>query len=75
MIFLSRVRRKQPFKELGFQYGCGAETAREYFCEMLMTTKRYETTDFLLDLSFFANRNPNCGSDRNDSSCGACVGG
>jgi len=35
LIFLSRIRRKQPFKELGYQYGCGEETARAYFLEMV----------------------------------------
>ena len=35
LIFLTRLRRKEPFKELGFQYGCGRETARRYFLEIL----------------------------------------
>lgn len=33
-MFLARVRRKVSFKELGFQFGCGAETARRYCDEM-----------------------------------------
>ena len=35
LIFLTRLRRKEPFKELGFQYGCGRETSRRYFREIL----------------------------------------
>ena len=35
LIFLSRIRRKVPFSELGYQYGCGKETARRYFDEMV----------------------------------------
>jgi len=34
-MFLTRLWRKEPFKELGFQYGCGEETARRYFDEIL----------------------------------------
>jgi hypothetical protein len=36
-MFLTRLRRKTGFKELGFQYGCGETTARTYFGEMLQT--------------------------------------
>lgn len=35
LIFLTRLRRKTPFEELGFQYGCGAESARRYFNELI----------------------------------------
>ncbi len=35
LIFLSRIRRKVPFSELGYQFGCGKETARGYFVEMV----------------------------------------
>ncbi len=35
LVFLSRIRRKVPFSELGYQYGCGKETARRYFDEMV----------------------------------------
>ena len=35
LVFLSRIRRKVPFSELGYQYGCGKETARRYFEEMV----------------------------------------
>lgn len=35
LIFLSRIRRKVPFIELGYQFGCGEETARQYFLEMV----------------------------------------
>ena len=35
LIFLSRIRRKVPLFELGYQYGCGKETARRYFDEMV----------------------------------------
>lgn len=34
LIFLTRLRRKTSFQELGYQYGCGKETARRYFGEM-----------------------------------------
>lgn len=33
-MFLARMRRKVTFKELGFQFGCGAESARRYFNEL-----------------------------------------
>jgi hypothetical protein len=33
-MFLSRVRRKTTFQELGYQYGCGKESARKYCKEM-----------------------------------------
>jgi hypothetical protein len=33
-MFLARIWRKPPFKELGYQYGCGEETARRYCEEM-----------------------------------------
>ena len=35
LIFLSRLWRKTPFKELAYQYGCGKESARTYFNELL----------------------------------------
>lgn len=35
LIFLSRMRRKTSFKELGYQYGCGRESARRYFLELM----------------------------------------
>jgi hypothetical protein len=35
LIFLSRIRKKVPYKELGYQYGCGEETARQYFLELV----------------------------------------
>lgn len=33
-MFLTRLRHKVSFEELGYQYGCGAETARRYCTEM-----------------------------------------
>ena len=35
LIFLTRLRRKTTFEELGYQYGCGKETARRYFGELV----------------------------------------
>lgn len=35
LMFLARVRRKTHFEELGYQYGCGKETARRYYDEMV----------------------------------------
>ena len=35
VLFLQRMRRKTPFKELGYLFGCGAETARRYFDEFV----------------------------------------
>ncbi len=35
LIFLTRLRRKTPFQELGYQYGCGKESARRYFEELV----------------------------------------
>jgi hypothetical protein len=35
LIFLQRLRRKTTFQELGYQYGCGKESARRYFEEMV----------------------------------------
>jgi hypothetical protein len=35
VLFLTRMRRKTPFKELGYQYGCGRESARRYFNELV----------------------------------------
>jgi hypothetical protein len=35
LIFLTRLRRKTPFQELGYQYGCGEESARRYFEELV----------------------------------------
>lgn len=34
LLFLTRLRRKTPFDELGYQYGCGSTTATRYFEEM-----------------------------------------
>jgi hypothetical protein len=34
VMFLTRLRRKVTFQELGYQYGCGKESARRY-CEEL----------------------------------------
>ena len=35
LLFLSRLRRKTSFQELGYQYGCGKESAKRYFVEMV----------------------------------------
>ena len=35
MIFLTRVKRKTPFQELGYQYGCGKESAKRYNGELV----------------------------------------
>lgn len=35
LIFLSRLRRKESFQELGYQYGCGKASAKRYFAEMV----------------------------------------
>jgi hypothetical protein len=35
LIFLTRLCRKTPFEELGYQYGCGKESARRYFDELV----------------------------------------
>jgi hypothetical protein len=35
LIFLQRLRHKTTFQELGYQYGCGKESARRYFEEMV----------------------------------------
>ena len=35
LIFLFRLRRKTPFQELGFMFGCGESTAADYFWEMV----------------------------------------
>lgn len=35
LIFLQRLRRKSSFQELGYQYGCGKESSRRYFDEMI----------------------------------------
>ena len=34
VMFLSRLRRKVTFQELGYQYGCGKESARRYCKEL-----------------------------------------
>ena len=34
-MFLSRIKRKVPFQELGYQYGCGKASSKEYFDEMV----------------------------------------
>ena len=33
-MFLTRLRRKVTFQELGYQYGCGKESARRYCAEL-----------------------------------------
>ncbi len=33
-MFLTRLRRKVTFQELGYQYGCGKESARRYCKEL-----------------------------------------
>jgi len=35
LIFLTRLRRKLPFKELGYLYGCGKTTAKRWYGEIL----------------------------------------
>jgi hypothetical protein len=35
VMFLARIKRKVPFEELGYQYGCGAESARRYCGELV----------------------------------------
>jgi len=35
LIFLIRIRKKTTFQELGYQFGCGKESARRYFGEMV----------------------------------------
>lgn len=35
MMFLARVRRKVTFQELGYQYGCGKESANRYCSELV----------------------------------------
>lgn len=35
LIFLQRLWRKTPFQELGYHYGCGKESARRYFDELV----------------------------------------
>jgi hypothetical protein len=35
LLFLTRLWRKPTFRELGYHYGCGRETAREYFNYMV----------------------------------------
>ena len=35
LIFLSRLRRKLPFKELGYLYGCGKTSAKRWYGEIL----------------------------------------
>jgi hypothetical protein len=34
VMFLARVKRKVTFTELGYQYGCGRDSARRYFNEI-----------------------------------------
>lgn len=41
MIFLIRLRKKSTFQELGYQFGCGKESARRYFREMLEIFKSH----------------------------------
>lgn len=40
-MFLARVRRKVPFQELGYQFGCGEESARRYYEEMSLLFKKH----------------------------------
>lgn len=35
LIFLTRIKRKRSFKELGYLYGCGKESARRYYVELV----------------------------------------
>lgn len=35
LIFLSRIKRKQSFKEIGYLYGCGKATAKRYYSELV----------------------------------------
>ena len=35
LVFLTRVRRKTPFRELAYQYGCGKSTAKRYYDEIV----------------------------------------
>jgi hypothetical protein len=35
LIFLQRLKRKTTFQELGYLYGCGKDTARRYFDELV----------------------------------------
>ena len=35
VMFLARLKRKITFKELGYQYGCGEESARRYCTELV----------------------------------------
>lgn len=35
LMFLSRIKRKVSFPELGYQYSCGKATAKRYFDEMV----------------------------------------
>lgn len=40
-MFLTRVRRKTPFQELGYQYGCGKESAKRYCSELVTLFHRH----------------------------------
>ncbi len=40
LLFLTRLWRKPTFRELGYHYGCGRETAREYFNYMVKIFRR-----------------------------------
>lgn len=35
LMFLARIKRKVSFQELGYQYGCGKASAKDYFDEMV----------------------------------------
>lgn len=35
LLFLSRIKRKTPFSELGYLYGCGKASAQRYYQEMV----------------------------------------
>lgn len=35
MLFLTRIRRKATFQELGYQYGCGRDSAIRYYDELV----------------------------------------
>ncbi len=41
VMFLARVKCKVPFEELGYQYGCGAESARRYCDEITELFSRH----------------------------------
>lgn len=40
LIFLTRIKRKMSFNELGYLYGCGKESARRYFWEIVKSFQK-----------------------------------